>query len=85
MFCIAANSCDPALEFLKGVIYPELFHAYLSTIFKKSSKSLLLRQTMPDLTLSLCWEKAVAVCLNSGLTMIFSLFKLPITAIFQLC
>jgi len=60
VFCIAANSCDPALEFLKGVICPELFHAYLS-IFKKPRKSLLLRQTMLDLTLSLCWERAVAV------------------------
>lgn len=63
MFCIAASSCDPALGFLKGVICPDLFHAYLGTIFKKPRKSLLLRQTVMDLTLSRCWEEVVAVCL----------------------
>lgn len=82
VFCIAANSCDPALEFLKGVTRPELFHAYMSITFKQPMKSLTNHAgsyTEPVLGKGSC-------CITSFWTMTFSLFKLlPITATFKLC
>lgn len=81
MFCIAANCCDPALEFRKGVICPEFFHAYLSTIFRQPRKCLLLRQT--TLNWACAGKGLLLYDFNSGLTnWFFSLFKLPITALF---
>lgn len=80
MFWIAANCCDPALEFLKRVIYPKLFHAYLSTIFRQPRKCLLLRQTI--LNWACAGKGLLQYDFNFWTNWFFSLFKLPITALF---
>lgn len=73
VFCTAAWSklLWPNIGISEGGDLSWVLSCLLEPHFKKPGKSLLLRQTVPDLTLRLCWERTVAVWLKSGLIVIW--------------